>query len=126
MALKFDKKEILRNLESRAREGVKAAAEYVKDESISRTPKEFGDLRASAGQRITQHNLPQISATIFYTETYAPMVHESVEEKLRGLPRPSGVGTYWSPNAESKFLEKALFQNRQTVKAIIKKHMAFS
>jgi len=126
MAITFDKDKILKDLEHRAREGVKEAADFVRKESVRRTPKEYGDLRDSAGSVLAQRNFPQVSGTVYYTEKYAPMVHESVEEKLRGQPRPSGVGTYWSPNAESKFLEKALFENRTKVKAIIKKHMLLS
>jgi len=37
---------------------------------------------------------------------YAIYVHENVEMKLKGLPRPSGRGRYWDPPGSGpKFLE---------------------
>jgi hypothetical protein len=45
-----------------------------------------------------------------YEAYYAVYVHESVEMKLQGVPRPSGIGRYWDPQgqAEAKFLERAV------------------
>ena len=123
MALKFDKKAVLTDLERRARRGVKEAADHVLNESLDRTPVETGNLKASAGKELTSRKLPSITATVFYRAEYALWVHESIEMKLEGQPRPSGLGTYWSPNGEAKFLEHALFQNRERVLAILKKNM---
>lgn len=41
-----------------------------------------------------------------YSAPYAIIVHELVEEKLKGIPRPSGRGVYWGPHGQSKFLDK--------------------
>src|SRR5690348_14009684 len=40
-----------------------------------------------------------------YEAAYAIFVHEDIKEKLRGLPRPSGIGVYWGPHGQSKYLE---------------------
>src|SRR5262245_23794597 len=49
----------------------------------------------------------RVSVLVGYTAKYAIYVHENVEMKLAGLPRPSGLGTYWSPEgAGPKFLER--------------------
>lgn len=44
-----------------------------------------------------------------YSAPYAVYVHENMEMKLEGEPRPSGIGVYWGrPTApgQSKFLEE--------------------
>ncbi len=49
-------------------------------------------------------------ATVVFTAPYAVFVHEAVEMKLKGLPRPSGIGRYWDPQgkATARFLTKAI------------------
>lgn len=41
-----------------------------------------------------------------FAAPYARAVHEMVEMKLQGQPRPSGRGVYWGPHGEAKFLER--------------------
>jgi hypothetical protein len=41
-----------------------------------------------------------------FSAPYAAAVHEKVDMVLEGLPRPSGIGVYWGPHGEAKFLEK--------------------
>ena len=41
-----------------------------------------------------------------FSAPYAAAVHENVEMVLQGEPRPSGIGVYWGPHGEAKFLEK--------------------
>lgn len=41
-----------------------------------------------------------------YSAPYAMYVHEAVGMVLQGLPRPSGIGNYWDPNGQAKFLEE--------------------
>jgi len=47
------------------------------------------------------------SVVVGFTATYALYVHENMEMKLKGLPRPKGRGLYWDPQgiAGPKFLE---------------------
>jgi hypothetical protein len=40
-----------------------------------------------------------------FTDATAIYVHENLEMKLQGQPRPSGIGVYWGPHGQSKFLE---------------------
>ncbi len=47
----------------------------------------------------------KVACIIGYTANYALFVHENLEMKLKGQPRPSGLGVYWGPNGTSKFLE---------------------
>ena len=46
-----------------------------------------------------------VSVLVGYTSAYALYVHENMEQKLRGQPRPSGKGVYWGPQGQPKFLE---------------------
>lgn len=45
------------------------------------------------------------TVTVGYTAAYAIYTHENMQQKLKGQPRPSGIGTYWSPG-QPKFLEQ--------------------
>lgn len=59
------------------------------------------------------------SGNIGYTAPYAYFVHE-MTGKLAGEPRSNGNGTYWSPNAEPKFLEKGFEQIESSIPALLK------
>ena len=55
-----------------------------------------------------------------YSAPYARFVHEAVGMVLAGVPRPSGIGTYWSPNgAQAKFLEQPTRQFAKDMGAFI-------
>ena len=41
-----------------------------------------------------------------YSAPYAGAVHEKVDMVLQGQPRPSGIGVYWGPHGQAKFLEQ--------------------
>lgn len=45
------------------------------------------------------------SVIVGYTAAYALFVHENRERKLEGLPRPSGLGTYWNPGRPGFLLD---------------------
>jgi hypothetical protein len=60
-----------------------------------------------------------------YSAPHAVRVHENVEMKLAGIPRPSGVGVYWGrPRrpGRSKFLESA--QRDRKVRSEMRKAIA--
>ncbi len=59
-----------------------------------------------------------------YTAAYALYVHENMEQKLLGQPRPSGLGTYWSPNGQPKFLEGPARELRPELAAIVKQALS--
>lgn len=48
----------------------------------------------------------KVIASIGYTAAYAAYVH-GAKGKMKGIPRASGRGNYWSPDAEPQFLSKA-------------------
>lgn len=50
-----------------------------------------------------------------FAAPYAKAVHENVEMKLQGLPRPSGRGVYWGPHGQAKFLEKPARTKRKQI-----------
>jgi len=67
------------------------------------------------------------SVAVGYTAAYAIYVHENLEMKLRGQPRPltkagGSQGDYWDPpgRGQSKFLEDPFRQNRREYAAIVR------
>jgi len=104
--------------------GLLAAGFVIFRDSQKRVPVEHGNLRASGF--VQRHPTRKSVVEIGYGAAYAFFVHENTEEKLRGQPRPSGLGTYWNPG-ESKFLEKALIaMKRDALKQVrrhVKKHL---
>jgi hypothetical protein len=54
-------------------------------------------------KRVADHERSD-SVEVVYTSRYAVYVHENPEMKLKGKPRPSGLGNYWGPEGQSKFL----------------------
>ncbi len=46
-----------------------------------------------------------------YEAAYAVKIHEDIEMKMRGKPRPSGIGEYWGPHGQAKFLEQPARQH---------------
>ena len=48
----------------------------------------------------------RVSVIVGYTAAYALYVHENIEMRGKGLPRPSGIGNYWDPNGQAKYLEE--------------------
>jgi hypothetical protein len=53
---------------------------------------------------------------VVYKAPYAMYVHENLEMKLRGQPRPSGIGVYWGTpsgsRGQSKYLEQPFRENK--------------
>lgn len=72
-----------------------------------RVPVEYGNLRASGYVSSLKGGFE-----IGFTAAYAVFVHENMEMVLRDQPRPSGLGVYWGPNGQPKFLESAITEGR--------------
>lgn len=70
-------------------------------------------------------NGTRLTGRIGYSANYAVFVHEA-SGVLKGRPRPQsqGGGSYWDPNGEPKFLEKAAEKTRDQVDSVIRKEMA--
>lgn len=76
---------------------------------------------------INSQYAPQISqqagkttGQVGYTAAYAAAVH-SAPGTLQGLPRRSGNGNYWDPNAEPGFLEKGFEEIKPEIPAILQR-----
>ena len=93
-------------LGGRAEVGLKLAGLYLQGQSQNIVPVDTGFLKASAITRAAGRGWNTL-VTVAYTALYAMFVHENVEMKLRGQPRPGGKGHYWDPQgrAQAKFLE---------------------
>lgn len=48
----------------------------------------------------------QVAVVVGYNAKYALFVHENIEMKWKGKKRPSGLGVYWGPKGQAKFLEQ--------------------
>lgn len=107
-----------------AERGIKKSALLLQATSQQRVPVNFGVLKASASTRATGKGF-DTRATVAYTAPYAVYVHEAVEMKLKGKPRPKNRGRYWDPQgqATAKFLENPAKELRPTFFAICKEEM---
>lgn len=107
-------------IEDRSIGGLLAAGLKVQGESQGNVPVEYGNLRAGA---YTQKAPDDPSAVeIGYQAAYAPFVHENMEMKLKGRPRPSGLGVYWGPSGGPKFLERAVTDLQEEIVSTVANH----
>ncbi len=60
-----------------------------------------------------------VTVAVGYEAAYAINVHENVEMKWRGLPRKSGIGEYWGPHGQAKFLEHPARANADHYRQIV-------
>ena len=89
--------------------GLLAASLLIQRRAQLKVPVEYGFLRGSAFARRSPDGKLQVE--VGFSAAYAKWVHDLTQEKLRGQPRKSGLGTYWNPG-ESQFLLKALAETR--------------
>lgn len=106
-------------IEGRTIGGLLAAGAIVQAESQRRVPVEYGNLRASAFTRKALDTRNKKAVEVGYTAAYAMFVHENIEQKLKGEPRPSGLGVYWGPDGEPKFLENAFREKEADILSAI-------
>ncbi len=101
--------------------GLKKAGLRLQAASQNLVPVNFGVLKASAFTRATGSGW-NTKVTVGYTANYALYVHEAVEMKLQGKPRPQGRGFFWDPQgqAQAKFLEAPSRSLRPEILQIIK------
>lgn len=55
-----------------------------------------------------------------YEAEYAAKIHEDIEMKWAGKPRASGIGVYWGPHGQAKFLEQPARENAKKYASIVK------
>lgn len=93
------------NVENSVPDALMAAGQQLLEESQKIVPVEFNDLINSGYVSFRKRGFFN-EVSVGYLAYYALYVHEAVEMKLKGLPRPSGQGNYWDPNGRAKFLEE--------------------
>jgi len=126
-------RDIQRNLckaDSRIRKalerGVVKAGLYIQRESQRIVPVDTGNLKASAFTRKIGSGV-KFDVIVGYTASYAIYVHENIEEKNKGEPRPRrrGVdrGNFWDPpgRGQSKFLETPAREGKRRLIQIVRK-----
>ncbi len=106
------------NVEGRAVSGLYRAGLLIQGVAQTRVPVEYGHLRQSAYTRKSRDNPNAVE--VGFAAAYALFVHENMEQKLRGQPRASGLGKYWGPKGQPKFLESAVSDNQDKIVEIIK------
>jgi hypothetical protein len=67
-------------------------------------------LHANRARRQTRRRV-----IVGYSAPYAAYVHENVEMKWRGRPRRSGIGVYWGPRGQAKFLAEPARRLRRAI-----------
>lgn len=104
--------------------GLMEAGLKLQGASQRRVPVDTGNLKASAYTRRAPSGALEVE--VGYTSAYAVFVHENMEMKLKGQPRRSGSrkGKYWDPQPQAgpKFLQGAMNDNAQAIRAIILHH----
>jgi hypothetical protein len=87
-------------------QAIKKCGLLLQTTSQKMVPVNYGVLKASAFTSFSGSGW-DTKVQIGYTAYYALFVHEMVEMKLAGKPRPHGRGRYWDPQgkAQAKFLE---------------------
>jgi hypothetical protein len=103
-----------------SQEGLFAAALFAQGEAQKLVPVEYGNLRGSAFTRKTPESKPdELSVEVGFGAAYAIYIHENMEQVLKGQPRPSGLGVYWGPSGQPKFLEAPIQANHDKILRII-------
>ncbi len=111
----------IEDIQGRTTAGILEAGLLVQARAMQRVPVEYGFLRASAFTQKINGLLITGSAEVGFHSAYALYVHENLEQKLKGEPRKSGLGVYWGPHGEPKFLESALRDSYDDILKIIAK-----
>ena len=103
-----------------AEAGIFAGGFIIQAEAQKNAPREYGDLARSAYNRKRQGG-----TEVGFDAAYAIYVHENMESKTvgAGIPRPSGLGTYWNPGGP-KFLERAVNEKSKDVLSEVARRIA--
>lgn len=116
----------LAGIAGRSMGGLLAGGLKVQALSQRRVPIEYGNLRASAYTRKAANigtaggavargiigglATEPLAVEVGYSASYALFVHENMQQKLKGQRRPSGLGVYWGPAGQPKYLESAVVE----------------
>lgn len=105
-------------IETRSVGGLLKGGLMIQRRSQGKVPVERGNLKASAYTRKAPEDPNAVE--VGYSAAYALFVHENMEQKLKGEPRPSALGEYWGPNGEPKFLESTLNESASDFVEIVR------
>ena len=105
-------------VKNRRMAGLMAAGLLVQRRAQQKVPVEKGKLRASAYTR----KETEATVVVGFSAVYARHVHENLQQKWKGKPRKSGIGVYWGPNGEPKFLERAFRQSKSEIVQIVRRY----
>lgn len=108
----------IRKITERTVAGLLAGGLLIQRDAQQHVPVEYGNLRASAYTRKMPENPKAVE--IGFTASYALFVHENLEMKWKGRERRSGIGVYWGPSGEARFLANAIQRQRRNVLAVIR------
>lgn len=97
-----------------ARKGFLPGGLVIQRQAQLYVPVEYGELRGSAFVRVLKDGVE-----VGFTAAYAVYVHENMQQKLKGKPRPSGLGVYWGPAGGPKFLTRAVQERRDEFVEIV-------
>lgn len=114
----------LKDIEGKSYKGLLSAGFMIERESNLNVPREYGNLVGSSYTRKSENG--DLSVEVGYTASYAVYVHENMEMKLAGKPRPSGLGVYWGPHGSTKFLQNAILKLSDTIVETIAKYAKVS
>lgn len=117
------RKQLTLAIPSHAERAMHIATSIIGGYATLMTPVDTSNL-INSQYRIVKNEGRRVVAAIGYTARYAAAVHEK-PGTLRGagVPRASGRGNYWDPDAEPQFLSKAGDKNLNEVDAAITKAM---
>lgn len=104
-------------IKNRTLAGLLAAGLFVQGEAQRRVPIHFGILRASAYTRVAGDD--KNSVEVGFSAAHALWIHEDVEMKWKGKPRRDGIGEYWGPSGQAKFLENVLTEQEDEILRIV-------
>jgi len=111
-------------IENKTMAGLLAGGLTIQGEAQKKVPVEYGNLRGSAYTRKAQDG--SLAVEVGFTAEYAWYVHENMEQKLKGQPRPSGLGVYWGPAGGPKYLDRAVTETSARVLDLVAKYARVS
>lgn len=104
-------------VKNRTQAGVHKVAFRISEDAGKLVPKEYGDLARS---RYVQKSPTKRGVfEVGFSANYAVYVHENHNPKWAGKPRKSGIGVYWGPKGEPRFLYKAVVKAKDYAMAMI-------
>lgn len=106
----------IQGIKGNTRRGAFKAAKHLEVRAVDLAPKEYSTLANSSFSKPSARG-----ALVGFTAEYALFVHENMEQKLKGSPRPSGLGVYWGPDGQPKFLETPMKEDRKIILEIMRK-----